>query len=155
VKHLHDKNIVHRDIKPENILFETSEHSSTVKLIDFGLSRHHDPLVDGPYMTNRVGTPYYMSPDVLRGKYDRSCDLWSVGVVAYILLTGYPPFNGCNDLEVHVSIRSGYDYVAFDDSVWGKEWRIKRFHSHVTMSKEGCYWLFSRGGIDTSLDELK
>jgi len=75
VKHLHDKIIVHRDIKPENILFETSEHSSTVKIIDFGLSRHHDPLVDGPYMTNRVGTPYYMSPDVLRGKYDRSCDL--------------------------------------------------------------------------------
>ncbi len=120
MKHLHNKNIVHRDIKPENILFETSEHSSTVKLIDFGLSRHHDPLVDGPYMTNRVGTPYYMSPDVLRGKYDRSCDLWSVGVVAYILLTGYPPFNGCNDLEVHVSIRSGYDFVAFDDSIWGK-----------------------------------
>ena len=107
VKHLHDKNIVHRDIKPENILFETNEHSSTVKLIDFGLSRHHDPLVDGPYMLNRVGTPYYMSPDVLRGKYDRSCDLWSVGVVAYILLTGYPPFNGCNDSEVHESIRLG------------------------------------------------
>ena len=116
VKHLHDKNIVHRDIKPENILFETNEHFSAVKLIDFGLSRRHDPMVDG-HMVNRVGTPYYMSPDVLRGKYDRSCDLWSVGVVAYILLTGYPPFNGCNDVEVHESIRLGY--VLFDDSIWG------------------------------------
>ena len=146
VKHLHDKNIVHRDIKPENILFETSEHSSTVKLIDFGLSRHHDPLVDGPYMTNRVGTPYYMSPDVLRGKYDRSCDLWSVGVVTYILLTGYPPFNGCNDLEVHVSIRSGYDYVAFDDSVWGKLSGESRDFIHMLLCRK-------KGAVGCSAEE--
>jgi len=48
-----------------------------------------------------------------------TCDLWSVGEVAYILLTSYPPFNGCNDLEVHVSIRLGFEYVAFDDNIWG------------------------------------
>lgn len=115
VQYLHDKNIVHRDIKPENILFETNERYSDVKLIDFGLSRRHKSN-DAPMM-NRVGTPFYMSPAVVRGEYDRSCDIWSVGIVAYILLTGYPPFNGHNDVEIHESVRLGQ--VIFDDVIWG------------------------------------
>jgi serine/threonine protein kinase len=122
VAYLHGKNIVHRDIKPENILFETNDRCSPVKLIDFGLSRRHDP--NDSLMTNRVGTPYYMSPAVLRGKYDRSCDLWSVGIVAYILLSGYPPFNGSTDVEVHDSVRIG-DLV-FADVIWGSLSRESR-----------------------------
>ena len=115
VRCLHDRDIVHRDIKPENILFETNDRRSPVKLIDFGLSRIHEPG-DRP-MTNQVGTPYYMSPAVLRGRYDRTCDLWSVGVVAYILLTGYPPFNGSADSEVHDSVRLGH--IVFEETIWG------------------------------------
>jgi serine/threonine protein kinase len=116
VQYLHSKDIVHRDIKPENVLFESNEEGSSVKLIDFGLSRTHR-LNEGA-MANQVGTPYYMSPGVLRGKYDRSCDLWAIGIVSYILLCGYPPFNGSSDYEVHESVLRGK--LVFEEVVWGK-----------------------------------
>ena len=104
VDYLHENDIVHRDIKPENILFE-SEKEDAIKLIDFGLSRRHEKG-DQP-MSNPVGTAYYMSPELLKGKYDKSCDIWSIGVVAYILLCGYPPFNGETDLDIFESIERG------------------------------------------------
>jgi len=105
VKYMHQCGIVHRDIKPENILFETTEEDSPIKIIDFGLARKQSEG-DAP-MTSLVGTPYYIAPEVLRRKYDKSCDLWSVGVIAYILLCGYPPFNGANNREVHQAVRRG------------------------------------------------
>lgn len=104
VAYLHDNGVVHRDIKPENIMFENAYDESSVRLIDFGLSRRHDLRSEG-YMRNAVGTAYYMAPELLKGKYDRSCDLWAVGVVTYILLAGYPPFNGGNDAEIQESTR--------------------------------------------------
>jgi len=116
VRYLHRRNIVHRDIKPENVLFESTEEGSSVKLIDFGLSRTHG-VRDGA-MTSCVGTPYYMSPGVLQGKYDRSCDVWAIGVLTYILLCGYPPFNGTSDHDVHVSTLRGN--VSFEKDVWGR-----------------------------------
>ena len=122
VKHLHSKDIVHRDIKPENILFETKEEGSSIKLIDFGLSRTHG-LNDSP-MTNLVGTSYYMSPGVLGGKYDRSCDLRAIGVVSYIMLCGYPPFNGSSDYEVYDAIRRGN--LVFEEHIWGNLSRASR-----------------------------
>ena len=66
-------------------------NGSAVKLIDFGLSRMHDEKREAP-----VGTAYYMSPEVINGCYTKSCDIWSIGIVTYILLAGYPPFNGSN-----------------------------------------------------------
>jgi len=104
VAYLHVNDIVHRDIKPENILF-VSKHEDTIKLIDFGLSRRHEKG-EAP-MNNPVGTAYYMSPELLKGKYDRSCDIWSIGIVAYILLCGYPPFNGDTDKDIFDSIKRG------------------------------------------------
>lgn len=119
VAYLHDAGVVHRDIKPENVLFESSSNDSdddgTVRLIDFGLSRRHDPRSEG-LMSNPVGTAYYMSPELLKGQYDRSCDVWAVGVVAYILLAGYPPFNGSNDVDIQESTRRGK--LAFTGSQW-------------------------------------
>ena len=115
VQYLHSKDIVHRDIKPENILYESAEEGSSIKLIDFGLSRIHG--LNDADMTSQVGTPYYMSPGILQGKYDRSCDLWSIGIMTYILLCGYPPFNGATDEDVHDTICKG-DLV-FARSVWG------------------------------------
>lgn len=56
-------------------------------------------------MKTKLGTPYYVSPEVLEGKYDKRCDLWSLGVMAYMLLVGYPPFNGRTDVEVFYKIR--------------------------------------------------
>jgi calcium-dependent protein kinase len=87
---LHDLNIAHRDLKPENILFV--ENNLNIKLIDFGMSKivpHQNAL-----MNSILGTPYYVPPEVLDGKYDKRCDLWSVGVITFILLCGEPPFVG-------------------------------------------------------------
>ncbi|KAL7466729.1 hypothetical protein ACHAXS_007014 [Conticribra weissflogii] len=109
VRYLHSKDIAHRDIKPENILFESADEDSDVRLIDFGLSRKHKKQ-DSP-MSTPVGTAYYMSPEVLDHKYGRSSDLWSVGVITYTILTGFPPFNGHNDSEIFDSIRRGHFYI--------------------------------------------
>ena len=105
VRYMHDHDVVHRDLKPENILFETADVDSPVKIIDFGLARTHNAR-EAP-MSNVAGTPYYIAPEVLRRQYDRSCDLWSVGVIAYVLLAGYPPFNGKDDTEVHRAVLDG------------------------------------------------
>lgn len=105
VAHLHENGIVHRDIKPENILFESKDDDAAIKLIDFGLSRRHEKHEEP--MSNPVGTAYYMSPELLKGRYDNSCDIWAVGIVAYILLCGYPPFNGSSDSEIQESTRRG------------------------------------------------
>lgn len=144
VAYLHGKNIVHRDIKPENILFQrrydddddddhhqasSSSFHNSIRLIDFGLSRKHNPQVDG-YMSHPVGTSYYMSPEVLKGKYTGSCDIWSVGIITYILLCGYPPFNGANDHEIKRTIMQYGDanYVNFKLRGWaGKSEEAKDF----------------------------
>lgn len=114
VSYMHQHHVVHRDIKPENILFQTSDPNSPIKIIDFGLSRQHLHGMELP-MSTIVGTPYYIAPEVLRKKYDRSCDLWSVGVIAYILLCGYPPFNGGNNHDTHRAVLRGeYRFHASD-----------------------------------------
>mmetsp|Transcript_1073 Transcript_1073/g.2142 ORF Transcript_1073/g.2142 Transcript_1073/m.2142 type:complete len:392 (-) Transcript_1073:156-1331(-) len=114
VSYMHKRGIVHRDIKPENILFETTDEDSPIKIIDFGLSRKHYGGQEPP-MTSVVGTPYYIAPEVLRKKYDKSCDLWSVGVIAYILLCGYPPFNGANNDQTHRRVLRGRYYFPAED----------------------------------------
>lgn len=95
-------NISHRDLKPENLLFSDKTEGSVLKIIDFGLSRYDD---ETNHMTTRVGTPYYIAPEVLERKYDKECDLWSIGVVMYILLCGYPPFYGTSDPEIFAAVR--------------------------------------------------
>lgn len=55
-------------------------------------------------MTTKIGTPYYVSPEVLEGKYDKSCDIWSIGVMTYIMLCGYPPFNATTDNQLFKKI---------------------------------------------------
>lgn len=94
----HKHRIVHRDLKPENFLLTGPDlDTADIKVIDFGLSatehRDHD-------MTARVGTAYYIAPEVMSGHYTKACDLWSIGVVLYILLAGSPPFAGTSDKEV-------------------------------------------------------
>lgn len=95
---MHDKNIAHRDLKPENIIFESKGSELNIKLIDFGLSKILGK--NGKIMMTKLGTPYYVSPEVLEGKYDKRCDLWAVGVLTYILISGVPPFNGKDEVEV-------------------------------------------------------
>ena len=90
LKHLHDLNIAHRDLKPENILF--TEMGTGIKLIDFGMSKIVPS--SNALMNTKLGTPYYVSPEVLDGKYDKRCDLWSIGVITFVCICGEPPFVG-------------------------------------------------------------
>ena len=94
VVYCHKHKIVHRDIKTENLLFESKKENAVVKVIDWGTATEFDPK---RMMTKKHGTPYYIAPEVLKGSYNEKCDVWSCGVILYILLCGYPPFNGKND----------------------------------------------------------
>ena len=95
VNYMHKQRVVHRDLKPENILVD--KESDTLKIADFGTAAF---LRQTQALTEVVGTPYYMAPEVLRGKYDEKCDVWSCGVILYILLCGAPPFNGHSETEI-------------------------------------------------------
>ncbi|KAJ4882944.1 Calcium-dependent protein kinase 7 [Raphanus sativus] len=85
----HKQGVMHRDLKPENFLFANKKETSALKAIDFGLSVFFKP---GEQFNEIVGSPYYMAPEVLRRNYGPEIDVWSAGVILYILLCGVPPF---------------------------------------------------------------
>ncbi|XP_005991800.1 MAP kinase-activated protein kinase 2 [Latimeria chalumnae] len=90
IHHLHAMNIAHRDVKPENLLYTSKESNAILKLTDFGFAK--ETTLQNALQTPCY-TPYYVAPEVLGPeKYDKSCDMWSLGVITYILLCGYPPF---------------------------------------------------------------
>ena len=113
----HQKGIIHRDLKPENILIESEEEANkeffTVKIIDFGTS---GKIKKGEMFNLNVGTPLYISPEVLKNSYNEKCDIWSCGVIMYMMLSGQPPFKGENDEEIYQSIKEGK--YNFDDEKW-------------------------------------
>ncbi len=95
LNHCHFKKICHRDLKPENIVFtkkskdpvviDLENEEGDIKIIDFGLAKY---LIENKSLKSKVGTPYYVAPEVLEGDYDHRCDNWSVGVITYALLSG-------------------------------------------------------------------
>ncbi len=115
VQHLHEHNICHRDLKPENFLFKNNKENAEIKIIDFGLSKKFSKLETD--MTTIVGTPFYVAPEVLSGQYDTQCDLWSCGVILYVLLWGYPPFDGDSNKDIFRAIIKSK--LEFDDEEWG------------------------------------
>lgn len=95
VHYLHKHNIVHRDLKPENLLLAKKDDPSVIKLIDFGTSKR---FREGDVFKVPLGTCYYVAPEVIRRQYDHKADIWSCGIIMYILMCGYPPFNGSSDI---------------------------------------------------------
>lgn len=105
VYYLHSNNIVHRDIKPENILISNSNKDLlSIKLIDFGSCNY---IKKNENFTLKVGSPYYIAPEVLKHDYNNKCDIWSIGVILYILLVGYPPFKAKNKNDLFNKIKTG------------------------------------------------
>ena len=121
VHHCHDRNICHRDLKPENFLLATpvnpkrraDERFPTVKIIDFGVSTF---LSQDSRASGLVGTIFYMAPEIFEKQYGIECDMWSLGVIMYVLLSGKLPFSGDTVKDVVQSIKAGF--VDFSHSTW-------------------------------------
>uniref|UniRef100_A0A6S9XZE7 Protein kinase domain-containing protein n=1 Tax=Chrysotila carterae TaxID=13221 RepID=A0A6S9XZE7_CHRCT len=109
VKYLHDLGIAHRDLKPENILLKDTSEEAEIKITDFGLSKiFSDDVAGEVVMKTACGTPGYVAPEVLMHEnYSSQVDLWSIGVIVYILLCGFPPFYGDNDNQMFRKIKAG------------------------------------------------
>ena len=105
VFYLHSNRIVHRDLKPENIMLTQKPKNGNyqIKLIDFGTAKIFKP---GKKMNKFIGTSYYIAPEVLKERYDEKCDVWSCGVILFILLCGYPPFNGNTNVDIFHAIQN-------------------------------------------------
>lgn len=127
VHYCHKNQIIHRDLKPENIVIEEKEKekvinnvninneddSINIKIIDFGTA---DIFKKNKLLSLKEGTPYYMAPEVIDGLYNEKCDIWSCGVILYILLCGSPPFYGKNDKEIFNKIKT--EKIIFTQKIW-------------------------------------
>jgi len=115
VGYCHQNQVAHRDLKPENLLLLSEHHDSEVKIADFGFAK----IVKQPNsLTTQCGTPGYVAPEILEGTpYDERADMWSVGVILYILLGGYPPFIESTQRDLFRKIRKG-EYE-FHEEYWG------------------------------------
>ena len=101
----HSNKIIHRDIKPENILMLSESISDLrVKLIDFGTAIEY---TTSKKLHEMYGSSYYISPQIINGSYDEKCDVWSMGVVAFVLLSGCAPFGGRTDNEIMSKVQIG------------------------------------------------
>jgi len=107
ILYMHELNLTHRNLNPSNLLFQTKDpiEKNTLKIIDFSSSCKFSK---GKLLTTKAGTPYYVAPEVLAGIYNQSADLWSCGVIMYVLLCGYPPFRGETDKDTMIQVRLGH-----------------------------------------------
>lgn len=113
IMYLHDNNIVHRDLKPENILLEDKGDLVNIKLIDFGTAVKLNPREK---LSEMIGSSYYISPEIIAGSYDEKCDMWSLGVILYILLCGMPPFTGNSTKQILQKI--GLGKYSMEGNIW-------------------------------------
>ncbi|CAI2373779.1 unnamed protein product [Moneuplotes crassus] len=111
IEYLHSIHICHRDIKLDNIMVNTDTFD--IKLIDFGFSTNFSEL---DHLNCKCGTPYYVAPEVLKGSYGKECDMWSIGIMTYYMLTGEPPFHSDSDSKLFDSIIK--DEVMYPTKVW-------------------------------------
>lgn len=121
IQYMHKSGIAHRDIKPENIMFLTKNNNDKIKLIDFGVSKYFfDPDTPSKEITLRTktGSLFYISPEIASNykKYDQRCDIWSAGVLLYIMVSGVPPFFDMNPMVVTEKVKN-IDYSCKEE-VW-------------------------------------
>ena len=102
--YMHGEGVVHRDVKPENIIV----NDRCVKLVDFGSAVFYNKK---NCLKEVAGSSYYVAPEVLEGEYNEKCDLWSVGVIMFVMLTGMLPFAGETDFEVLASVKTSNDFI--------------------------------------------
>ena len=100
--HCHKQGILHRDIKPENIMYGID---GEIRLVDFGLAKQ--TTNPGEKLHTVAGTPYFIAPEVLQGSYGKECDIWSLGVLLYLIIFGTQPFDGNNRADVFKKIQKG------------------------------------------------
>lgn len=115
VNHCHELGVMHRDLKPENFLLTSKGPEGELKLTDFGLGVFFKP---GERFRDLVGSPYYVAPEVLRKNYSHEADMWSLGVILYILLSGLPPFWGDTEDQIFKMVLKGS--IDFKTEPWPK-----------------------------------
>ncbi|OMJ71185.1 hypothetical protein SteCoe_30681 [Stentor coeruleus] len=115
VVYLHSKRIIHRDLRLENVMFLNKDKDSCLKLVEFGSCKHFEKNVR---VLERVGSPYFMSPEVILGNFDSKCDVWSLGVMIYVLLSGSTPFVGSTETEIMQSVLTSE--LLFEGKKWKK-----------------------------------
>ena len=139
--YVHSLGIAHCDLKPENFIFETESEDSRILLIDFGMAK----IVQWRKYHKQInGTPYYIAPEVLKGKYNELCDMWSMGIILFVMVFGFPPFHcsdpkasgGQADKHIFKKIQKGFTAKVKDGyGAW--------FPAAIPVSK-GCKDLISR-----------
>ena len=161
IAHCHNLGVMHRDLKPENFVLATKDQDAPVKAIDFGLSAYFEP---GERFRDIVGSSYYVAPEVLKRNYSCEADIWSAGVILYILLSGVPPFWGRTDTAIFETVRKGrYNLVGdpwskISESAKGLIRRILVGNPAERMSAEDILnhpWVRENGDApDTPLDNV-
>ncbi|GMF25230.1 unnamed protein product [Phytophthora fragariaefolia] len=113
----HDADVVHRDLKPENLLLSSRDDDADIKLADFGFAKKAAIQNGDAGLSTACGTPGYVAPEILMAKpYGKEVDIWSIGVITYILLCGYPPFHHDNQGVLFRLIKAGR--YEFDSPYW-------------------------------------
>lgn len=113
ISYLHSKGVAHRDIKADRIFFLNKVKDSALKISHFYSATRFKP---GQYFSDPIGLSFYVAPEVLKGNYNEKCDVWSAGVILYILLCGYPPFDGKTEAELKEAILNAE--CSFDTEEW-------------------------------------
>ncbi|KAG2687393.1 hypothetical protein I3843_09G049600 [Carya illinoinensis] len=163
VAYCHLQGVVHRDLKPENFLFVTKDENSPLKAIDFGLSDYVKPVSADERLNDIVGSAYYVAPEVLHRSYGTEADMWSIGVIAYILLCGSRPFWARTESGIFRAVLKAdpsfdevpwpslsYDAIDFVKRLLNKDYR-KRLTAAQALSHP---WLVNHPNIKIPLDMI-